>query len=80
MIWLLATRAVTLVAWGLAIGVPAALLVARWLTSLVFDVSPRDIRTIVAAVGMLTVVAIGAALIPARRAASVDPLVPLRVD
>jgi predicted permease len=73
-------QSLTLVAWGLVIGVPAALLVTRWMTSLVFGVGPRDIRTIAAAVVMLAVVAIGAALIPARRAASVDPIVALRVE
>jgi len=73
-------QSLTLVAYGLVIGVPAALLLTRWMTALVFDVSPRDIRTIVAAVVMLAVVAIGAALIPARRAASIDPIVALRVD
>src|SRR4029079_394105 len=73
-------QSLTLVAFGLLIGIPAALLATRWMTSLVFGVGPRDIRTIAAAVVTLTVVAIGAALIPARRAASVDPIVALRVD
>src|SRR5262245_64879989 len=73
-------QSLTLVACGLLIGVAAALLVARWMTSLVFDVGPRDLRTIAAAVVTLAVVAIGAALIPARRAASVDPIVALRVE
>ena len=73
-------QSLTLVAFGLLIGIPAALLVTRWMTSLVFGVGPRDIRTIAAAVVGLAVVAIGAALIPARRAASVDPIVALRVD
>jgi predicted permease len=73
-------QSLTLVGFGLLIGVPAALLVSRWLTSLVFDVSPRDIRTIAVAVLTLAVVAIGAAFVPARRAASVDPLVALRVE
>ena len=73
-------QSLTLVGFGLLIGVPAALLVSRWMTSLVFDVSPRDIRTIAAAVVTLAVVALGAALIPARRAASVDPIVALRVE
>ena len=73
-------QGLTPVLCGLLIGVPAALLMTRWLTSLVFDVSPRDFRTIAAAVVMLAVVAIGVTLIPARRAASVDPIVALRVD
>ena len=73
-------QSLTLVAWGLVIGVPAAWLGSRWMTSLVFGVDPQDVRTIAAGVLMLAVVAIGAALIPARRAASVDPIVALRVD
>ena len=73
-------QSLMLVGCGLLIGVPAALLMTRWMTSLVFGVGPRDVRTIAAAVVMLAAVAIGAALIPARRAASVDPLVALRID
>jgi putative ABC transport system permease protein len=73
-------QSLTLVAWGIVIGVPAALLGSRWMTSLVFGVGARDVRTIAAGVLMLAIVAIGAALIPARRAASVDPIVALRVD
>ena len=73
-------QSLTLIGCGLVIGVPAALLLTRWMTSLVFDVSPRDVRTIAAAVVMLAVVAIVATLIPARRAAAVDPIVALRVD
>jgi putative ABC transport system permease protein len=46
----------------------------------VFGVDPRDVRTIAVAVMMLALVAVGAALIPARRAASIDPIVALRVE
>jgi putative ABC transport system permease protein len=73
-------QSLELVGFGLAMGVAAALVVTRWMAALVFDVSPRDLRTIAAAVVMLAVVAIGAALLPARRAASVDPVIALRVD
>jgi predicted permease len=73
-------QSLMLVACGLVIGVPAALLLTRWMTSLVFGLSPRDVPTIAMAVTMLAVVALGAALIPARRAASVDPMVALRVE
>jgi len=77
---LMLRQSLTLVACGLLIGVPAALLMNRWMATVVFGVGPRDVRTIAVAVATLAVVAIGAALIPARRAASVDPLVALRVD
>src|SRR5262245_31879249 len=73
-------QSLTLVACGLAIGVPAALLMTRTMASLVYGLSPRDLPTVAAAVAVLALVAIGAALIPARRAASVDPMVALRVD
>jgi len=73
-------QSLALVACGLVIGLPAALLLTRWMASLVFGLSPQDVRTIAAAVAMLALVAIGAALLPARRAASVDPMVALRVE
>src|SRR5262249_25430530 len=73
-------QSLTLVACGLAIGVPAAMLLTRSMTSLVYGLSPGDIPTIAAAVAALATVAAGAAMIPARRAASVDPMIALRVE
>ena len=65
---------------GVAIGLTAALAAARVTRSLVVDVSPTDPRLLaVVAIVMLTVAAI-AALVPARRASAVDPMVVLRQD
>jgi predicted permease len=65
---------------GVAIGLTAALAAARVTRSLVVDVSPTDPRLLaVVAIVMLTVAAI-AALVPARRASAVDPMVVLRHD
>jgi predicted permease len=68
-----------LVAIGLALGVGGALILTRVLTTLLYDVRPNDGLTYAAVSVALMLVALGACLIPARRAASVDPMVALRV-
>lgn len=62
-----------LVALGVAIGLPLALLTARSLSSLLVDVSARDPLTYIGAIALLAGAAVLSALIPARRAAGVDP-------
>jgi ABC-type antimicrobial peptide transport system permease subunit len=68
-----------LVAVGLLLGVGGALILTRVLTTLLFDVRPNDGLTYIAVSVALMLVALGACLVPARRAASVDPMVALRV-
>ena len=63
---------------GLTIGLMAAFLLRRFLTSLVFDVSPSDPLTYAAVAGLMLAVALTACYIPARRASRVDPLIALR--
>jgi len=65
---------------GLAIGTLVALWAAKWVKPLLFDVSPRDPVVFVIVGGTLLGVAILASLIPARRAAKVEPTVALRSD
>ncbi|ABF42462.1 ABC efflux pump, inner membrane subunit [Candidatus Koribacter versatilis Ellin345] len=65
---------------GLAIGVPAALLCARFVTSQLYEVKGVDARVLVGAVLTLGVAASIAALIPARRAATIDPARALRTE
>ena len=67
-----------LTAIGIAVGVAGSVLIARWLTTLLFDVTPGDPVTLVATAGTLLVVAAAACFIPARRATRVDPMVALR--
>jgi ABC-type lipoprotein release transport system permease subunit len=59
-------------------GLVIALIAARTIQSLLFDVSARDPMTIAVVVALLAVTALTASSIPALRAASVDPLVALR--
>jgi putative ABC transport system permease protein len=63
---------------GLAFGLVLAYFSTRWLESLLFAVSPVDPLTFVSVVGLICVSAILACYLPARRAASVDPVVALR--
>jgi predicted permease len=69
-----------LVAFGLAAGLIGALVVTRFLRSMLFSVQPTDPVTFISIALLLTSVALGACLIPARRATQVDPLVALRDD
>jgi predicted permease len=65
---------------GLAFGVLAALALTRLMSSLLFDVAPRDPVALGAAAGVLACVALAACFVPARRATRVDPLVALRFE
>lgn len=69
-----------LIAAGLVAGVVAATLLARFVSSRLFGISPFDPATMAAAMALLTIVAFVAAWIPARQAATVDPSVALRCD
>jgi ABC-type antimicrobial peptide transport system permease subunit len=77
-------EALMLVAIGLAIGVPAALVIARiasnQIAGLLFRVGTSDPSTILAAMLVLASVAGIAGYVPARRASRVDPMVALRND
>jgi predicted permease len=64
---------------GLALGLAAAFGLTRLIASLLF-VSPTDSVTFIAISSMLATVAMVASLLPARRAARVDPLVALRQE
>jgi predicted permease len=67
-----------LVAVGLAIGLFLALAAARSLESFLYGVSGRDATTFAAVPVLLGVVAVGACLLPARRAVRMDPRAALR--
>jgi predicted permease len=65
---------------GLVAGVGAALLSARITTSLLFDTGPADPLSMCIAIGCLALAAALAAIIPASRAASVNPIEALRAE
>ena len=65
---------------GMVIGVPAALFASRMMKHLLYEISSNDPWAFVGAVTVLGVCATVAALIPAMRAASVDPIRALRTE
>jgi putative ABC transport system permease protein len=65
---------------GTVAGISCSLIGARWVRALLFGIKPNDPATLTAAAIALVAVAIGAAYIPARRAAKVDPMVGLRYE
>jgi ABC-type antimicrobial peptide transport system permease subunit len=65
---------------GLLIGLPAAYIVARFLKASLFELQAIDPVSTGFAVVMLLLVALTAALLPARRAARVDPVTALREE
>jgi predicted permease len=73
-------QGMVLAAGGAALGVVLALLLGRVVSTLLFGVSGRDPLTLAGVSVVLTLVALLACYIPARRAARVDPLVALRYE
>jgi predicted permease len=65
---------------GIAIGAAVALVAGRWLQPLLFEQSARDPVIFGAVAAVLLLVAAAASMVPARRAARVDPTVALRAD
>ena len=78
--WLILGGGLRQLAVGLLIGVAGALGVGQLLQSLLVQTSPSDPTTLIGIVGILTTVAVLACLVPARRAAHLDPTVSLRHD
>ena len=78
--WLILKRGLGQLGLGVGLGLAAAFGMSRVLASLLVQVTPTDPATFAAITLILTFVAIGACLIPARRATRVDPLVALRND
>ncbi|HEU4836110.1 MAG TPA: ABC transporter permease [Pyrinomonadaceae bacterium] len=78
--WMILRETLYLVLAGLVLGVPAALVGAKLISAQLFGLKPTDPLTLVGAAVVLTVVAMLAGYLPARRAARVNPLNALRYE
>ena len=73
-------RGVVLIGTGIIIGVAATLALGRVVSGLLYGIKPTDPPTLVTAALVLAGVALVATYVPARRAATVDPLLALKCE
>ena len=78
--WMILRETLYLVLAGLVLGVPAALIGAKLISSQLFGLQATDPLTLIGAALVLTIVAMLAGYLPARRAARVNPLHALRYE
>jgi predicted permease len=79
-IWMVLRETLWLVAIGVSIGLPAALLSGRWITSRLFGLTTADPISIAAAISIILGATMLAGYVPARRAARTDPMQALRCE
>ncbi len=79
-VWLVLRRSMTLVITGIVVGLLGATLLTRWLSGVLYGVSPLDPAVFLGVSALLAGAAFIATVVPARRATRVDPIVALRVE
>jgi predicted permease len=79
-LWMILRESVIITLAGIAVGLPLAYAGSRLLTSMLFGLTPNDPFSFGTALVAIAFVVMGASLIPARRASSVDPMVALRYE
>ena len=78
--WMILRETLVLVVIGLVIGIPTAMFAARFISSQLFGLNPTDPAALIGAAVLLTLVALIAGYVPARRASRVNPLNALRYE
>jgi putative ABC transport system permease protein len=79
-LWMVLAQGLKLALGGIVIGLVAALALSRFISTLLFGLRASDPLTYACVALLLIVVVLVACLIPARRAAKVDPMVALRIE
>jgi predicted permease len=80
LLWMVVRESLVLCAFGVVVGLPAAIGGAHLLRSMLFGLQPGDPLTFAGALAAITVVALAASFVPARRAAGVEPMTALRSE
>ena len=73
-------QGMTLTGVGIVLGLAGSLALGRVLTDILYGVQPSDPLTLAAVTALVALVSLGACLLPARRAAAVDPAESLRYE
>jgi predicted permease len=79
-LWLVMREVIVLLTIGLAIGIPVAVGLGRYVSSQLYGIEPNDPWIGGATVMLLAVVSTAAGLIPAQRASRIDPILALRYE
>jgi ABC-type antimicrobial peptide transport system permease subunit len=79
-LWMVLRESLIVSSVGIAIGLPLAFMSARLLSTMLYGLSAGDPITYIVALAGVTIVALAASAIPARRASSVDPIIALRYE
>ena len=77
-VWMVMREVLLLLAIGLAVGVPAAMLLGRYVASQLYGLQPHDPAIAGSTVLLLTIISAAAGFIPAQRASRIDPILALR--
>lgn len=77
-VWMILRESLGALTFGLCAGLTAALALSRFTERLLFGVGARDATTIAATVAILAAITTASALVPANRAARIDPIRALR--
>ena len=79
-LWMVVRESLAMTAVGVVVGLPLAVAAGRLLRAILFGLGPGDPAVFTGALAGIAVIALAASLIPARRAASVDPMQALRTE
>jgi predicted permease len=79
-LWMVLREGLAMALFGIAIGIPSALVATRLIASMLFGISTNDLPTITGVALLLLLVALLAGFLPARRASGIDPVVALRTE
>ena len=79
-IWLVMREVLLLLAIGLAVGIPAAMLLGRYVSSQLYGIQAGDPVIAVSTTVLIALVSAAAGLIPAHRASRIDPILALRTE